>query len=189
MARTDSYNRPPKRGHNFRRDAILHFQPRHGGGRRRPRRRSLPYRRDDGAGAFARERKVATPSPANRGRQPRRDAILDGEAGRVRGGRGRPARPRLYNTDDGRRDHLYMVAARKDSARDRQHDRFDALRRGQGRPSGRQRLSCRSSLDARSSNERAALAFKTSLELKDEGGRASAFLPQVGFVAFRAGIG
>jgi hypothetical protein len=40
-----------------------------------------------------------------------------------------------------------------------------------------------------SSNERAALASKTSLELEDEGGRASAFLPQVVFVAFRAGIG
>ncbi len=34
-----------------------------------------------------------------------------------------------------------------------------------------------------------AVIFKTVLELKDKGGRASGFQPQLGFVAFRAGIG
>ncbi len=38
-------------------------------------------------------------------------------------------------------------------------------------------------------NERTALIFKNVLEIKDEGGMASGFQPQVELVAFWAGIG
>ncbi len=50
---------------------------------------------------------------------------------------------------------------------------------------------CRETMLAASSrtNKRTALVFKTSLELKDEEGRASGIKPQLEFLAFWAGIG